>query len=156
MEMAEAEKQKIQIDGKTNAALSQQEVFARQKQQKDAERVNLHEQLEALRNQLHNARPEFEKQKNLAERATYSLSEIRHFEGSFGALLVYQETTLKKTKEITEALAAWDATAAGDNPAFSASSFAVRRAQSLASCNCRPRGSACSALLCNTLSLYSV
>jgi DNA repair protein SbcC/Rad50 len=110
MEMAEAEKQKIRVDGKTNVALSQQEVFVRQTQQKEAERVNLCEQLEALRNQLDSSRPEFEKQKSLADWATASLSEIRHFEGSFAALLVYQETMLKKTIEITEAHAARDPT----------------------------------------------
>jgi exonuclease SbcC len=109
--MAEAEKTKIQVEGKASAARSQREVFARQKHQKDAERVNLRERLEALRNRLLDSRLEFEDRRNLANRATHFLSDIRHFESSFAALLGHEEATLQKMKGITEALAAWDVAA---------------------------------------------
>jgi exonuclease SbcC len=111
MEIAGAEKKKIELDGKSNAARSQTDVFARQRQGKEAERVNIRERVEALRNRLRVSQPEFEKQKGLANRATYYLSEMRHFVSSFADLLAHGETTLKKMKAITAALAARDASA---------------------------------------------
>ena len=111
MEIADAEKKKIELDGKSNAARSQTDVFARQRQGKEAERLNIRERVEALRNRLRLSQPEFEKQKGLANRATHYLSEMRHFVSGFADLLAHGETTLKKMKAITAALAATDASA---------------------------------------------
>jgi len=108
IEIADAEKKKIEVDGKTNAACSQMDVFARQKQRKKAERVNLRERVEALRQRLLASQPEYEKRKAMANRATLALSEIRHLVNSFATLLAHEETTLKKIKAITAALAARD------------------------------------------------
>ncbi len=110
-EIAEAEKKKIQVDGKFDAALSQTNVFARQKQQKEAERVNLSERIEMLRARLQASGPEFEKEKNLATRATRSLSDIRHFVSSLMVLLSHEETTLMQMKGIATALSSRDASA---------------------------------------------
>lgn len=109
MEIADAEKKKIELDGKFNAARSQTDVFARQRQGKEGERVNIRERVEALRNRLRVSQPEFEKQKNLANRATHYLSEVGHFVSSFADLLTQGETILKKMKAITVALAVRDA-----------------------------------------------
>ena len=64
MEIADAEKKKIAFDGKSNAAHSQTDIFARQKQGKEAEWASLRERVEALRNRLGASQPEFEKQKS--------------------------------------------------------------------------------------------
>jgi DNA repair protein SbcC/Rad50 len=110
-EIADAEKKRIEFDGKSNAARSQTDIFARQKQGNEAERVNIRERVEALRNRLCASQPEFEKEKSLANCATYYLSDIRHFVSSFAALLAHGETTLQKMKEMTAVLAARDASA---------------------------------------------
>jgi exonuclease SbcC len=111
LEIADVEKKKIQLDGKSDAALSQTDVFARQKQRKVGELVNLRERVEALRTRLQASQPEFEKEKDLANRATHSLSDIWHFMGSLSALLSHEETTLMKMKRISAALATRDASA---------------------------------------------
>ena len=108
MEIAHAEKKKIEFDGKADAALSQMEIYCRQKKGKATELVNIREQIKGLRNRLCVSQMEFEKQKNLANRATRSLSDIRHFVGSFGAMLVHGETILKKLKGMAADLAVSD------------------------------------------------
>ena len=111
MEIADAEKKKIAFDGKSNAAHSQTDIFARQKQGKEAEWASLRERVEALRNCLGASQPEFEKQKSRAHRAARYLSDVRHFVSSFAALLAHGETTLKRVKETTAALVVRDAPA---------------------------------------------
>jgi exonuclease SbcC len=111
IEMADSEKRKIEVDGKANAARLQMDVFARQKQRKEAERINLRERVEALRLRLLASQPEFEQQKEKARRAALALSDLRHFVISFEALVAHQETTWKKITAITAALAERDASA---------------------------------------------
>lgn len=108
MEIAYAEKKKIEFDGKADAALSQMEIYGRQKQGKAEELVNIREQIKGLRNRLCISEMEFEKQKNLANRATRSLSDIHHFVGSFGAMLLHGEAILKKLKGMAADLAVSD------------------------------------------------
>jgi DNA repair protein SbcC/Rad50 len=111
MEIADAEKRKIALDGRSNAAHSQTDIFARQKQGKETERASLRERVEALRIRLSASQPEFEKQKSCANRAARSLSDVRHFVSNFADLLTHGETTLKRMKETTAALAVRDASA---------------------------------------------
>ena len=108
MEKADAEKKKIELEGKSNAVRCQADVFARQKQGMEAEQATIRERREALRNRLCGSQPEFDRQKNLARSATHSLSDIRHFVSSFAALLAHGETTLEKMREITATLASRD------------------------------------------------
>jgi exonuclease SbcC len=109
MEISEGEKKKIELEGKSNSARSQTDVFARQRQGKEEERIHVHERLEEIRNRLSASEVEFEKQKRLANRASHELSDIRHFVNSFAALLAHGKTTLKKMQEMEAALAARDA-----------------------------------------------
>ncbi len=111
MEIGDAEKKKIQLDGKYDAALSQTNAFARHKQRKEAERINIRERVQALRTGLQGSQPEFEKKKDLANRATHSLSDVRYFASSLAALLSHEEATLMNMKEIAAAFAARDASA---------------------------------------------
>lgn len=111
-EMVCAEKKKIEIDGKSRAARSQRDVFARQKQEKEAERTTIREQLEAIRARLRVFEAEFERQRSLANRARSYLSDIRHFLNRFADLLEHGETTLTRMKEMAAVLAATDASAA--------------------------------------------
>jgi exonuclease SbcC len=106
--LADAEKKRIEIDGKASAARSQMDVFVWQRQRKEAERDTLRERVEALRQRLLISRPEFEKRKALASRTTHSLSELRHFVGGFAALLVREGTAIK---EATAAVAVRDGSA---------------------------------------------
>ena len=108
MEIADAEKKKIEFEGKSSAASSQADIFARQKQGKEEEQSSISERLAALRNRLCGSQPDFDRQKNLERSATPTLSDIRHFVSSFAALLAHGETTLEKMKEITAALASRD------------------------------------------------
>jgi exonuclease SbcC len=110
-EIDRAEKKKIQLDEKSNAARSQRDVFARQKEGKRAERLTILERVEALRSRLCASQPECEKQRSLANRAAHGLSDIRHFVSSFAAFLVDGETTLNKMKEMTAALGGRDVSA---------------------------------------------
>ena len=98
MEIAEAEKRKIEFDEKSKAALSQTEFFGRQKQGKETELINIREQVGVLRNRLSGSQAEFEKQKNLANAATHHLADIRSFLNSFVALLAHGGTTLSEMK----------------------------------------------------------
>ncbi len=111
MALADAEKKRIEIDGKASAARSQMDVFVWQKQRKQAERDTLRERVAALRQRLFTSQPEFEKQKDLASRTTHSLSDLRHFVGSFAALVAREGTTLERIKEIATGIAARDGSA---------------------------------------------
>jgi DNA repair protein SbcC/Rad50 len=108
MALADAEKKKIEIDGKAAAARSQMDVFVRQREQKETERDTLRERLEALRQRLLTSQPESEKQKDLASRTTHSLSDLRHFVGSYAASLAREGTTLERIKGISAELALRD------------------------------------------------
>jgi exonuclease SbcC len=111
MALADAEKKRIEIDGKASAARSQMEVFVWQKQHKEVERDALHRQVEALRHHLLTSQPEFEKQKDLEIRTTHSLSDLRYFVGSFATQLGRESTTLERIKEIAAVIAARDGSA---------------------------------------------
>ncbi|MBV8378693.1 MAG: SMC family ATPase [Verrucomicrobia bacterium] len=109
MELAEAEKKKVELEGKTSAAGSQADIFARQKQSKEEERAGIYERRAAIRIYLSGSQPEFDRQRNLEKSATQTLSDLRHFINSFTALLAHGETTLQKMREITAILASRDA-----------------------------------------------
>src|SRR6202020_603590 len=111
MALADAEKKRIEIDGKASAAGSQTDVFVWQKQRKEAERDTLRGRIETLRQRLLASQPEFEKQKDLASRTTHSLSDLRHFVGNFAALLSREGTALERIKETTATIAARDESA---------------------------------------------
>lgn len=106
MEISDAEKKKIESDGKLNGARSQTEVFARQKQDKELERLALRARVEMLRSSLRDSQPEFERRKDLARRAIHALSDLRHFVGSFAVLLVHGDEILKRLKAASVTLAA--------------------------------------------------
>jgi exonuclease SbcC len=111
MALADAEKKRIEIDGKASAARSQMDVFVWQRQRKEVERDTLRARVEALRQRLLTSQPEFEKQKDLASRTTHSLSDLRHFVGNFAALLAREGTALERIKETTATIAARDESA---------------------------------------------
>jgi DNA repair protein SbcC/Rad50 len=108
IEMAGAEKKKVEIDAKGNAARSQTYVFARQKQEKEAERSAIRNRIEAIRTRLRVSEAEFERQKSLTNRASSWLSDIHHFVSSFANLLAHGETALTRMKEMAVLRAATD------------------------------------------------
>jgi exonuclease SbcC len=108
MALADAEKKRIEIDGKASAARSQMEVFLWQRQRKEVERDALRRRVEALRHHLLTSQPEFEKQKYLEIRTTHSLSDLRYFVDSFATQLGREGTTLERIKEIAAAIEARD------------------------------------------------
>jgi exonuclease SbcC len=108
MEMVRAEKKKIEIDGKREVACSQASVFARQQQEREAERATIRGRIEAIQTHLRISEPEFEREKNLANRASGWLSDIRHVLSSFADLLAHGEAALSRMKEIAALRAATD------------------------------------------------
>ena len=108
-EMADTEKKKAEFDGKADAARLQADALASQKREKEAEKADISERVDALRFRLSDSWPEFERQKRAADEVTRDLSDVRHFVNSFGVLLAHEEATLEKIKEVTADLSSWDA-----------------------------------------------
>ena len=108
-EMADTEKKKAELDGKADAARLQADALALQKREKEAEKADVSERVDALRFRLSDSQPEFERQKRAVDHVTRDLSDVRHFVNSFGILLAHDEATLKKIKEVTADLSSWDA-----------------------------------------------
>jgi DNA repair protein SbcC/Rad50 len=110
-EMADAEKRETQFDGKSVSAISQAEVFGRQRQSKEAERSNIRNKADALRDQLNVSQPEFDRQKNLANRAARSISELSYFVRAVASVIADGGEILKALKEQKTILAAKDVSA---------------------------------------------
>ena len=108
-EMADTEKKKAELDGKADAARLQADALALQKREKEAEKADVSERVDALRFRLSDSQPKFEKQKRAVDYVMRDLSDVRHFVNSFGILLAHDEATLKKIKEVTADLSSWDA-----------------------------------------------
>ena len=109
MEIADTEKKKIELEGKSSAARSQADIFTQQRQEKQEERVSISERYAALQNRLSSSQLDFDSQKNLERNATRALSDIRQFVSSFAALLAHGEATLEKIKEVRASLISRDA-----------------------------------------------
>ena len=107
-EMADTEKKKAELDGKADAARLQADALALQRREKEAEKADVSERVDALRFRLSGSQPEFEKQKRAVDYVMRDLSDVRHFVNSFGILLAHDEATLKKIKEVTADLSSWD------------------------------------------------
>jgi exonuclease SbcC len=107
-EMADTEKKKAEFDGKADAARLQADALALQKREKEVEKADISERVDAMRFRLSGSQPEFERQKRAADYLTRDLSDVRHFVSSFGILLAHEEATLEKIKEATKDLSAWD------------------------------------------------
>src|SRR5271165_3251508 len=107
--MADTEKKKAELDGKADAARLQADALALQKREKEAEKADVSERVDALRFRLSDSQPEFQKQKRAVDYVMRDLSDVRHFVNSFEILLAHDETTLKKIKEVTADLSSWDA-----------------------------------------------
>jgi len=108
-EMADIEKKKAEFGGKADAALSQADALAAQKREREAEKADISERVDALRCRLSSSQPEFERQKRAADCVTRDLSDVRDFVNSFGILLANEEPTLERIKVVAADLSAWDA-----------------------------------------------
>ena len=108
-EMADTEKKKAELDGKADAARLQADALALQRREKEAEKADVSERVDALRFRLSDSQPKFEKQMRAVDYVMRDLSDVRHFVNSFGILLAHDEATLKKIKEVTADLSSWDA-----------------------------------------------
>jgi DNA repair protein SbcC/Rad50 len=107
-EIADAEKKKVEFDGKADAARLQANALASQRQEKEAEKAKLSAQLSSMRARLSGSQEEFERQKMAVECITKDLSEVRQFVNSFGMSLAHEEATLEKIKAMTADLNSWD------------------------------------------------
>jgi exonuclease SbcC len=108
-EIADAQKKKTEFDGMANAARLQAEALALQIREKETEKADISERLDALRSRLFASQPEFERQRVAADSVTGDLSEVRQFVNSFEISLVQEKATLEKVKEVTADLSARDA-----------------------------------------------
>lgn len=109
--IAGAAKNKTEFDEKRKAAASQAATFAHQKQNKEQDRNNVREKAEAIRDRLSGSQPEFDWQNNLANRATRSISDIRHFVSTVTAVIADGDQILQTLKDQQAAFGAKDASA---------------------------------------------
>lgn len=106
-EIADAEKKEVEFDRKADAARLQANALALHKREKEAERANISERVDALRSRLSGSQEEFESQKMAVGCVTKDLSEICQFVNSFGVLLTHEEAMLEKIKGVTADLTSW-------------------------------------------------
>ena len=107
-EMAGFEKRETEFDGKSASAISQAEVFASQRQSMETERSNLRKKADALRDQLNVSQPEYDRQKNLANRAARSISDLGYFVSAVATVIADGGEILKALKGQKTILAAKD------------------------------------------------
>jgi DNA repair protein SbcC/Rad50 len=87
-EMAGAEKRETEFDGKSASAISQADVFAGQRQSRETERSSIRKKADAFRDQLNVSQAEFDRQKNLANRAARSISDLHYFISAIATVIV--------------------------------------------------------------------
>jgi DNA repair protein SbcC/Rad50 len=110
-EIAAAEKKKIELDEKLNAASSKADLYAREKENKELKQIEIRERADALRDRLSNSQIEFELQRRLASQAAGSIADIRHFVSALAKLLREGDEVSNALKGLERVICARDSLA---------------------------------------------
>ncbi len=102
-EISNAEGKKTETDGKSDSAISQAQVFATQREAKISAQKDAFSTAEALRVRLSESQLEFDRRNNFANRATRSISDIRHFVNALTVLMADGREVLKVLEEYRKA-----------------------------------------------------
>ena len=86
-EIAAAEKRKIELNEKSNAAFSTADLFARERENKGFKRLEIQRRADGLRDRLNQSQTDFDRQKRSALQAAAFIGDIRHFVGATASLL---------------------------------------------------------------------
>ena len=105
-EIAGAEKRKAELDGKSDSALSRAELFAKQRCGKESEQSTVRSKVETLRDRLSVTQAEFDRQNDLASRATRSISDIQHFANTHNTVIADGGAAVTALKNHNAAIAA--------------------------------------------------
>ncbi|HKM58084.1 MAG TPA: hypothetical protein VJX28_05020, partial [Chthoniobacterales bacterium] len=110
-EIAGAEKRKTELDGKSDSGLSRAELFAKQRCGKESEQSTLRTKVETVRDRLSVTQAEFDRQNDLASRATRSISDIQHFANTLITVITDGGAAVTALRNHKAAIAARDPSA---------------------------------------------
>jgi exonuclease SbcC len=110
-EITAAEKKKIELNEKSNAAISTADVFARERENKGFKLVEIRTRADALRDRLGESQTEFDLQKRFASQAAAFIGDIRHFISATASLIRGGDEILKALTDLRRVTSARDSSA---------------------------------------------
>jgi DNA repair protein SbcC/Rad50 len=107
-EIAAAEKKKIELNEKSNAAISKVELLARARENEESKQFEILRRANALRDRLIDSQAKFDFQKRLASQAASLIGDIRHFVSARAGVLREADEVLNALKDLQEVISVRD------------------------------------------------